>query len=195
MWSNPIAALATVTLARPQSAMAVAPWLPPCLTAKDNLGRQTSGDSNSLSSSVALFCLLSLSLALSLSLSLSVRLCPYPSEQIRWGVGWKQCISQASLVWIYSYPYVSPLFLFLPQIQIFPPSFLPFVLSSVPPAYLFFFYSFTLFFLFSLHSVLHPQAFTAPNPPSIQTTPHLLIHPSLSWLSCLSEELWLVFLK
>lgn len=122
MWSNSIVALATVTLARAQSAVAVAPWLPACLTARDNLGRQTRGDSNSLSPSVALL------------LSLSSSLCLSPSERIRWGVGWKQCISQASLVWIYSCPYVSPCSLFLPQITLFLPSFpsfCPFLTSSI----------------------------------------------------------------
>lgn len=56
MWSNPITALATLTLATAQSAVAVALWLPACLGARDNLGRQTRGDSNSHFSSAALFC-------------------------------------------------------------------------------------------------------------------------------------------
>lgn len=183
MWSNPIVVLATVTLARPQSAVAVSPWLPACLTAKDNLGLQTRGDSNSLSSSVALL--------LSLSLPLCVRLCLSPSERIRWGVGWKQCISQASLVWIYSCPYVSPLFFSYPQIPLFPPYHLPSILSSIPPCYLFFFFIHSFFLLVSSSS-LHC---TPPPPlPSIPA-PHLLICPSLSCLSCLFEELLLVSLK
>lgn len=114
--------LATLTLDRPQSA--VAPRLRACIAARHNLGRQTRGDSNSFSLPRLA------SSACSLSLSLCVCLCLFPSERIRWGVGWKQYISQASLVWIYSRPYVSPHFLFLsPSLPL--PSSLSCVLSLV----------------------------------------------------------------
>lgn len=158
-------ALATVTLAGPQSA--AAPQLPACLAARDNLGRQTRGDSNSLS----LPHFLSLSLSVSICVSLPVSgldevlvEAVHQSGVIRMNLVMPNCI--------HPYP-KSPTSLLLSS-----PQFLQ--------SYLVFFRSFILFCLFSVHPPPPPPPPSLP-PSSIPAA--YLSRPSLSGSSLLSEEL------
>lgn len=97
MLSNSIVVLAAVTLARPQSAVAL--WLPACHSARDNQGRQTRGDSNSLT------------LCCHPPFAWSVYICLPPLSVSRVDEVLVGVHQPGSLVRIYSCPYASSLLL------------------------------------------------------------------------------------
>lgn len=182
MWSNSIAALATVTLARPQSAEAVALWLPACLSARDNLGCQTRGDSNSLS----------LSCHPPFARSRCVRLRPLPVRGLD-----EVLVGSSASVKLHYYEFI--------HAHMSPPSFSSFPKSPFPPSFCHFL-SFSILPFSSLSPsplfpcILSPlslasSSFLVPLSSLSIPAPNLFIRPSLSCLSRLSEELWLVSLK
>lgn len=156
-------------------------WLPACLSARDNLGLQTRGDSNSLPQ------------FLSSIRSLSV--CPSASQGGDLMRCWLVAVQQPGFISMNLFMPICLLPLFLLPKSPFP-SFLLLFSKFHHPSFSSDSFT-TLSLLFSAHSVLHSQVFTAPQYLTLlHHTCSKSLHPFITQLLVSPfEELWLVSLK